>query len=212
MPIPAASITVAQVLIKGEMLSTGGGSKNIYAIFNYRRTAVAIAPNKTNLVTAFTAGPYAAILAAANQDWANFSAYTRWLNDAEDAAQLNVLAGVGAIATDRAPNFAAVYFLFKTALRGRRFAGSKHLAGVNEVDTTGDILVGAGLTRWQAVQTALATPLVSAEGNTWNPAVVSYSRSQLKTNPTTVVVNDVTQVVLDRSIGTMKRRKVKTLV
>lgn len=212
MPIPANQILVARLVVKAELAAAGGQAKAIQIQFDYRRIAVAVAPNKANLVAAFTAGPYAALLAATNIGFQNGSANIRWLNDAQDAFLVSILAGVGAIGTDRLPTYAAIFMRLQSALRGRSFQGSKHFAGPSEVDTTGDILVGAGLVRWQALQVAIAAPLVSAEGNTWNPAVVSTSLSQLRTNPTVCIVNDITQVILDRSVGTMRRRKIRTVI
>lgn len=89
--------------------------------------------------------------------------------------------------------------------------GSKHFPAASEVDTTGDVLTGAGLARWQTVQTAVGATLVDALGNSWVPCVFSRKKSQIAVNPTTIYQNDVTQVLLDKTLGQMRRRKVLTV-
>jgi len=213
MPIaPSASKTVAQIILKGTLAGAGGQSKNISTTFYYRRNSIVTPPTKIALSNAFLAGPYAAMLAAFNVGWTLGSTNIRWFDDALDPTVTTTLAGVGAIATDRAASFNSVYMLFQTGIRGRKYRGSKHFAAVNEIDTTGDILTGAGLARWQAVQTACIASLTDATTNVWNPCVVSISLSTYRTNPTSVVYNDVTAIVLDLSLGTMLRRKIRTVI
>jgi len=212
MPIPLNQVLTAQILVKANLAAAGGQAKNVQTTFTYRRQATTVAPTKAALVTAFAAGPYAAMLAAFNVGYENGSAWVRWLEDADNPTTTISLAGVGAIATDRAPSYNAVYMLLRTGVRGRKYRSSRHFPAVNEIDTTGDVLTGAGLVRWQAVQTALLANLTDATGNVWVPCVVSASLSQLRTNPTTVVRNDVTEVILDLTLGTMRKRKVRTVI
>lgn len=202
----------AQLLLKATLAAAGGTSTNVQSTFFYVRPPGGGVISKTALSAAFLAGPYAAMLAAFNVGYANGSSNIRFIDDAQNADTVTSLAGTGAIATDRASSFNAVYMQFRTGLRGRTFNGSKHFPAVNEIDSTGDILTGAGLVRWQAVQTAVIAPLVDANGITWNPSVISFKNSTIKTNPTTVVYNTITQVVLDLTLGTMKGRKVKTVI
>lgn len=212
MPVaPNASKTIAQVIVKGNLASAGGQSKDIDLTFWYRRTAVLIAPTKLSLSNAFLAGPYAAMLAAFNVGWTLGTTNIRWFDDVFDPTTTTSLAGVGAIATDRAASFNSVYMLFRSGVRGRRFIRGMHFPAVNEIDTTGDVLTGAGLVRWQAVQTSLIASLTDSLGNIWNPCVVTYKGSTWKTAPTAVTYNDVTQIVLDLNLGTMRKRKVATV-
>lgn len=213
MPTSVGLTTVnAQIIVKGTLASAGGSTKTPQMTFNYRRISTAVTPTKIALSNAFLAGPYAAMLAAFNARWSLGTSNIRWLNDATDQALTTILAGSGAIATDGAASFNSVFIYFRTALRGRKFKGGKHFPAVNEIDTTGDILTGAGLARWQAVQAAVFAPLTDATGNVWNPCIVSLSLSSLRTNPVSVVWNDVTQAILDLTLGTMRRRKSKTVI
>lgn len=213
MPVaPSQSKTVAQIIIKATLLAAGGDSRNVATTFYYRRTSVVTPPTKIALSNAFLALPYASMLAAFNVGYSSGTSNIRWLDDALDPTVTTVLAGVGAIATDRGPSFNAVYMLFQTGIRGRAYRGSKHFPAVNEIDTTGDVLTGAGLVRWQTLQTDCLAPLTDATGNTWNPCVVSFKNSQVRTNPTVTTYNDVTAIILDKTLGTMRKRKVRTVI
>lgn len=212
MPIPLSSVLTAQIIVKATLAAAGGTAKPVQTTFYYRRQAVTIAPTKSALVTAFAAGPYAAMLAAFNVGYENGSANVRWLDDADNPTSTISMAGVGAIATDRTPSYNAVFMHQRSAMRGRSYKSSKHFPAVNEIDTTGDILTGAGLVRWQTLQTALLANLTDATGNIWVPCTVSQKLSQVRTNPTTVTRADITEVILDLTLGTMIKRKVRTVI
>lgn len=211
MPILPALIFNAEVVILGK--STTGGSSETPSInvFNFKRTTNVGALSKAALNTIFQANILAPLLAAANVRYTPQTVAIRWIDDALDGPQLFAAAGNGAIATDSLPSDAAIYYLYRTALRGRSYRGSKHFSPGSEVDTTNDLLTGAGLARWATLKTALATPLTDANANIWQAAVVSRLLSQLVTNPTTVVSNFVTEVLLDLNVGTMRKRRSKTV-
>lgn len=198
---------VANLILKGTLSGAGTLTKIISTTFNYRQSTALPAPSKLALSNAFLAGPYAALLAAFNINWSLGSTNIRFFDDVTDPSLATTLAGVGAIATDRLPSYNSVFMFLKTAFRGKRNKGSKHFPACNEVDTTQDVLVGAGLARWQTVQTAILAPLVAADGATWNPCIVSYKSSQLKTSPERVICNDIAQVVLNLDLGVMRKRK-----
>ena len=213
MPIPDAQKVVIQQIVKATLAAAGGANVNVQTTFHYRRVATVIAPNKASFNTVFAANVYAPMLAAFNVGYANGTSNLRWINDAQDPTRTITLAGLGAIATDRSSSFNAVYMNLRTAIRGKRYRGAKHFAAVNEIDTLGDVLTGAGLARWQTVQAAMLLQLTDGDGNVWNPCIVSGKPlSQIKTNPTVVVFNDITEVILDLTLGTMRRRKVRTVI
>lgn len=213
MPIPANQIIQAEIVMRG--LITAGGSNAVRTafVFHYRRIAVTLAPSKVALEAAFNAGPSAAILAALNARFTQTLNDVRWLNDAEDPYLSIARAGVGAIAGDSLASSASAYLLHRTALRGRKFRGSKHFGPMSEADVTtanDDIWNAAALVRLAAINTALLTPLVDVTPNTWNFCVLSRSISTLTTNPTTVVTNDVTQGLVNKRVGSMLGRKVQS--
>lgn len=211
MPIPDAQINIAELIVLGTQAAAGSSVTPSINVFHFRRNAIVNPANKVNLVAAFVANTIVPLLAAANVRYTPNTVTCRWLDDALDPPLSVAVAGAGAIATDSEPSDDAVYLLYRTALRGQSYRGSKHFGGSSEVDTTGDILVGAGLARWQAVQAALLLPLVDASPNTWTPWVFTRKNSQSVVNPTTIKGADVTQVLLDKNIGTMRRRRSVTV-
>jgi hypothetical protein len=214
MPIPANQILHAEISLKGVIASGGSDVVNTNFVFHYRRTSTTVDPDKTALKVAFTAGPGAAIAAALNQRWSGSLNDIRWLNDATDPYLSIASALVGAITGDSLSTIEAAYLLHRTALRGRSYRASKHLAPMSESDVTTaneDIWNAGALTRLAAINTALITPLVDSTGNTWVYGALSRKLSQLAKNPTTVVFNDVTAALVNKRVGTMRRRQVKSV-
>jgi len=207
MPLIDSQIQHIEVLARGSLTAGGSTVKPCFNVWMYRRTTFAVPFSKTQFATAFRAAVIVPLIAAANVRYSVNTLRVRIVNDAEDPYQDIADAGVGAIATDSEPNNDAVYALMKTAKRGRFATGSKHFGGPSEIDTTDNILVGAGLARWETLRAALAVAVVDAAPNTYVPCVLSRTYSQLITNPTTVVSNDVTSVLLNKRIGSMVRRK-----
>jgi len=194
-----------QLLLKNTI---AGSAKPVSAVFYYYRQTAGTADNKAAIAAAFLAGTYAKLLAAWNVNVANGVAYLRYIDDALDAYTVVPLAGAGAIATDRLATYSSVYMQLNTGIRGKTYRGAKKLYGANEIDTTGDLLTGAGLVRWQDVQAQLVLPFAIGAEN-YVPAVVSFKApTQLKVNPTNVGINAITSVVLNLDTGTMRRRKV----
>jgi hypothetical protein len=209
MAIPNPQQLVVEIQVYGIVAAAGGRQIPQRNIFHYRRTTTVNPLSKVNFNTVFQAGPGAAMAAAFNVRWAAAFNYIRIVNDAQDAFTGIVNANVGAIATDSYDSRSAVYMQLKSGARGRPFNGSKHFGPLSEVDTTGDVLTGAGLARWQALQAAcLATLGPDASGNTWVPVILSGPPwSYLLTNPTTVYTNDVIAVLLNKAVGSMKKRR-----
>ena len=203
--------SIAEISAQGIMAAAGSGAKNVASIFHYRLATLTAPATKAALEAAFQAAIMVPFVAAANVRYLQVQSTVRWVDDAQDAPSAVTRALPGAIATDSQPTVDAVYMLLRTALRGKSYRGSKHFPAVSEIDSTGDILTGAGLVLWQAVRTALATALTDALGNVWNLSLLSRTLSQLSVNPTSVVANDVTTVLLNKTIGTMRRRRVATV-
>lgn len=211
MPYVPVLGSIAEVIMKGVYAAAGSSSKNIASVFHYRLGLIAAPPTKTALEAKFQLVVGAAFIAAANVRYTQQSTSVRWIDDATDPAVDFAESGPGAIATDSLPVDECVSMLFRTGLRGKSYRGAKRFVGANEIDTTGDVLTGAGLARWQTLQTACFTTLVDALGNNWVPSVLARSLSILDSNPTNVVANDVTQVLLNKNTGVMRRRRVTTV-
>lgn len=208
MGIPNAAQTVVTIKIAGVMASAGGRAVNTLNVFHYRRSTTANALNKAQVSAIFQTAVVVPLALALNVRFTQVNNTVRIVNDAQDQEVAFGNAAVGAIASDSYDSRSAVYMGYQTGIRGKRFRGSKHFAPLSEVDTTGDILTGAGLARWQTVQAACAASFTDAGGNTWIPVVLQGPPlSQLRTNPTTVQTADVTTVTLNKAIGSMKRRR-----
>lgn len=214
MPIPLNQVTVAEISLKGVIASGGSDAVNTNFLFHYRRLATAVDPDKTALKVIFKSTVLTVIAAALNERWTASLIDVRWLNDATDPYLSITDATPGAITGDSLQSDDAAYLLHRTALRGRKYRGSKHLAPFSESDVTQpdeDIWNAACLTRLAAINTALLTTLTDTTPNSWKYCILSRKLSILKTNPTTVVTNDVTSALVNKRIGRMKRRYVKSV-
>lgn len=211
MSIPNANMLVMEAKVDSIAATGGVETKPCSSLFGYRRTTTVNPWNYASFNTVFQAGPVAALIAAANVRWTQRTNILRCVNDAEDPGVIIAAANVGAIATDSYEIRMAVYILLGLGVRGRGAHGSKHFAPFSEADTTNDLLTGAGLTRWQAVATAIKATLgPDVTGNTWVPCVIRKSRSQLEFNPTTVVTLDIQTATVNQRPGSMKKRQVKS--
>lgn len=204
---PVSAQGIVEIVVRGFMAAGGSSITPAINVWHFRRTVLSSTLTKSRINTAFQASIVAAHLAAANVRYTPSALTIRMIEDAVDFPNQFSVAGVGAIPTDSSPSDDAVVLYLQTSLRGRKYRGYKHLAGVNEADTLGDVLTGAGLGRWTAVKTAVAAGFTDADGNVWVPSVVSPSECQLKVNPTTVLANDATAISLDTVVGTMRKRK-----
>jgi hypothetical protein len=214
MPIPSNQINYVEIHVKGLVASGGSSSKFSDFVFHFRRTANVLPVTKLAVDTAFQAAIVVPIGALLNVRWTQQGNTIRWIDDALDApVQINH-AVAGAIAGDSMSTVLSSYMIMRTALRGRSYRGSKHLFPLSETDTTigtDDLLNAAALVRYGTLATALATGFTDAAGNVWVSSVLSRTLSQLRTNPTTVVANDVITVSTNKRIGRMRRRHVASV-
>lgn len=208
MPIPNAQQLVVRIQVTGTIAAAGGRVVPVQNIFHYRRTATVFNLVKSTLNTAFQTAVVTPLLAALNVRYTQVNNLIRCVNDAMDANAQFFPAGVGAIATDSYDSRSAVYIRFSSGYRGRAFNGSKHFSPLSEVDTTGDVLTGAGLARWQAVAAACLVNITDATGNIWVPCILSGPPiSQIEVNPTTVNTWDLIACQLNKTVGGMRRRR-----
>jgi len=211
MPLPDAQQRYFEIVLKGTQAAAGSGVAPAINVFNYYRVTVAAAINKAQISAAFAATVVTPLLAAANARYSPNLTLIRNLDDKTDLPVSTAVAGAGAIATDSEPSDDAVYILLRSSLRGKSYRGGKHFAGTSEVDTTGDVLTGAGLTRWQAVRDACKANFTDAGGNVWAPVIVSRKLSNFVPVPAVIVSAFVSDALLDLNIGTMRRRRTKTV-
>lgn len=211
MPIPLNQVTVAEIVMRGLIAAGGSNAVRTNFVFHYRRLAVAVDPTKAALNTIFQSTVGDVIALALNVDWAGSLNDVRWVNDAQDAYASITSTAVGAVTGDRLQTFCSAYHLLRTGLRGRSFRGSKHWGPMSESDIGDDVFNAGALIRLNAIGTALATTLTDSTGNQWKLTLLSKKLSQLTANPTTVTVNDITQVITRETVGTMRGRKVESV-
>ena len=211
MPIPLAQVTVAEIITRGLIAAGGSNAVRTNFVFHYRRLATAVDPTKAALTAIFRSTVVAPIAAALNVDWAASVHDVRWLNDATDPYLSTTGTEVGAVTGDRLQTFAAAFILLRTGLRGRNFKGGKHFGPMSESDIGDDIFNATAMGRLTDIATAMGTTLTDTTGNQWKLTLLSRSLSQLVTNPTTVVTNDVVQLLPRESIGTMRGRRVESV-
>lgn len=214
MPIPSNQITIVEIAVTGNVAAGGSNSKPFVFVFHFRRTATVLAVSKTQVDTAFQAAIVVPLALALNITFTQANNQLRWLNDALDAPIAFSHASVGAITGDRMATIDASFLLMRTGLRGKSYRGSKHFGPMSESDSTSgtdDIWNAGCLTRLGAVAAAILAGFTDAAGNVWVPSVVSRRLSQLTTNPTTLVANDVVQIAVNKRIGSMRHRHVKSV-
>lgn len=209
---PIVTTPVCEIVVKGILATGGAGQAPCGNVFYYRLSNMVLAPTKAALSTIFQATVVAPLLLAANIRYTPVQLGMRFIDDAIDLQTFIAAAGTGAIATDGEPSVDAVVVNLKSAFRGKAMRGFKHFGAVNEIDTTNDILTGAGLARWQAVRDGVKTVLVDAIGNTWTPFIRSRYLEQVKVNPTTIRGVDIVNATLTLNVRTMRKRRTPTLV
>ncbi len=214
MAIPLTDVTHAEIIMQGAMASEGSNTVNTQFVFQYRRTSTAVSPTKAALDAIFQTTVADKVVLALNLTWSQSLNSVRWIDDALDQAQPFTHVNAGAVTGDRMASHLAAFVLFRTGIKGRSYRGGKHFGPLSESDTTAgtaDILNAAAITRFGTIITGLGTTLVDSTTNQWKLCVFSRVGSIVKPNPTTIVTNDVSTILLNKRIGNMRRRQVKSV-
>jgi hypothetical protein len=214
MSIPSSQVTDIEIQVRGVIASAGSSAKATNFSFHYKRYATVFPVDHVHINTAFQAAVAVKIGLALNHRWTQSLNTVRFVNDALDAPVFVNEAVVGAIAGDSMATHLTVYMLLKTGIKGKSYRGSKHFAPCSEADTTtggDDILNAAAIITFGNLAAAILAGFTDSDGNVWVPSVLSRFLSQLKTNPTTVVSNQVTAVLVNKRLGRMKRRMVASV-
>lgn len=214
MALPTSAITYAEVIAKGVASAQGSGPVNVISVFHYQRNNNFKPLDKAALESVFQSAVVAKLLLAVNNTYTQSWVSVRWIEDPTDAAQEFAEVGVGAVAGDRLATFNSAYLLLKSSLRGKSFRGSKHIGPLSEADTTagtGDILNAAALLNFGALAVAVAGTLTDSANNAWSPVVLSRKLSNFAVTPCLIAASGVTAVLVNKRIGTMRRRKVASV-
>lgn len=214
MPLPANQITQIEIVVNGVVGAGGSNSRPAQVVYHFRRNNTVQPLSKSNISIAFQAAFVAPMLAALNARYTQQNNAIRWLNDIEDPYAFFTNSNPGAITGDSMPTDQAAFLLLRTTLRGKFARGSKHFFPFSEADTTSgtdDIFNAACLARLATLATALQTTFADANTNIWTHAVLSKKRSNFRVQPATVVTNDVAACLVNKRVGSMKHRKVKSV-
>jgi hypothetical protein len=208
-------IHYVEIVSQAYAVARGGGVKNFFNIYHFARTTTANPLVRANVQAAFQTNIMVPVLAAMNVDYTQTGNTVRYFEDPTDAPIATTQSGVGGRSGDRLPDFNAVVLQLKTGVRGKTGRGSKHYGPISEQDTTGDDIIAPLIANSQAIGAAIVAGFTDASGNVWVPVLKGAERigspAQYIVAPTTSVITQITSYVLNRSLGSMKRRKIKTV-
>lgn len=208
-------INYCEVVSQAYAVARGGAVKNFFNIYHFRRTTTVNVLSKAHINSQFQTSIMTPVLAALNVDYTQTLNTVRFFENATDPAIQFTETSVGGVSGDRLPDFAAAVVQLKTAVRGKVGRGSKHYGPIAESSTTGDDLTAGAVTLFSAVGAAIIAGFTDSDGNIWVPGLKGAPRTgqpmQYKVNPTTTAWTDITSYVLNKSLGTMKRRKIRTV-
>jgi len=199
---------VIEIVAEGTVPFTTGGAKVIQNVFHYQlqsgtpQTAVDVAKQ-------FRDNKWVTLVAQLHESYTGVGFNARYIDDALENYTFLASTGDGLITGDRLPMDMAVACVLRCAARGKNFRGSKHFTPLAESDTLKDELTSAAAISWNtAIQNLFTT--INLSGAVYIPVVVSKTLSQLRTNPCTVIGSPITSVLLNKTIGTMRRRRQRT--
>lgn len=207
-----------EIVLHGEVTTTSGQVKPVLNVFHFRRLVVGGTPDLTTLGNNFNASVGDALRACLNARYTLVEILLRLMDDPANAPFSVPINDAGALgdAASAYDLLSAVYYLIHTGFRGRSFKGSKHFSGLDESQITGDELTAAAITAtWDQLTTNLNS-LIAGIGdgaNTWFPCIISQELSSL--GPTDIpgifTGADWSEVLLNSTIGTMRRRKERSV-
>jgi hypothetical protein len=211
-PMPAVNLVNAEIIMQGVAAAAGSNAVNIANVFHFRRIATVVNANKAQMEAAFQAAIALPILAALNVRYTQTFTSVRFLNDPMDQAQLFPRAIAGSIAGDSMASLDTAFVLLRTGFKGRSFRGRKFLSPMSEADTTAtsDVFNAAAIARLTTAMNAMFGGFTDASPNTWVLQVYSRLLDEFVVKPV-VVSYDVNQVALNKRIGRLKRREVKSV-
>ena len=206
-----------EIVQQGNITTSNGSVKPFVNVWHFFQvTVVPVLCSLNELCDAFLANMEASLEAALPIAYANGTVKARFLDD--PSFPYNIPRGDidGAVTGDRATTFNSVCFQLRTDARGRNFRGSKHLGPVAESQTTLDNLNGGALTLWGAVKTAYEGLFGGGlqdgvAGGSWSPIVISSNLSDRESTPSVFTFAYVNGVVVNPTVGTMRRRKEKVV-
>lgn len=203
-----------EIVSQAFAVARGGQQKPIFNVWHFRRSLAVTTPSKSLIEISFQSVIMTPLLATVHVDYTQIANTVRFFDDALDAPISFPETGVGGVTVgDRMETFVAAVFNYKSNTRGKFARGSKHIAPLAESQSVGDVLTSGAITTLQALADAFKAGFVETGGNVWVPIVKSSKPpAQYALNPVTLRVYDVVGVTVNHTTGTMRRRKVKTVL
>lgn len=211
MPLENAQKFVIELVHTGISGEGGSNTVPVQNVYHYARTTTAALIDKAGVFTAWKAAIGDKVILALNERYTSQNVQIRCINDAEERFSTHAFTDIGAIAGESIPMQNSVSILLRSATRGPWAKGAKRYGPISEVDTADDCLDASGIALFETVRAALLAGFTDALGNLWKPTVVSKTYSQLATNPTTVNHYPVVEALLNKNLGSMDGRKVRTV-
>lgn len=212
MPVPLTSLTVAEIIMHGDVAAAGAQSRVYDYVWHMRRTATTNSPTELALANAFMTNVGSVVMAALNVRATNAYCSVRFMQDWTRRPVKVVDTTPGARTGDSMVMDDCAFIYWSAMYRGQSGVASKHLYPMSEGDTTtdGDVFNATCITRLQAIVTAFLAGFTDATSNTWVPVVYSRTQSRPKILPlATIVTNDLVTGFVRKSIGDMKTRRPK---
>jgi len=204
-----------EAVIRGELLTTGGEIVPCLNVFHFKHHSGPTTTDPLNFLSSFTGGIQAELLAATVARYTLSQTEARFMDSPAEPVGIQVVEANGDIETDPYASDAAVYMLLRTGYRGRSFKGAKHFGGLAEEDTVADQLDASGIVNWGAVGAVIedwgVTGLDDGDGNVYKLVVLQPTNSDLQADPSIFTGAVVVDVLLNKTIGTMGRRRQKTI-
>lgn len=201
---------VFEIILQNTLTETSF-TKNVWNVFHYRLSS-GTPDTAANILSAWVS----AVQNPLRTNWlttdcACVGVLGRFLDDATVQYATNLPGTSGLIALPRLPGDLALVLPLRGSNRGKNYRGSKHIPAIASAFVTKDELNATGITAAALVQGYLGLTITSTNSSTYIPVILSRNLSQLRTNPTTIVTSDVSAVLVNKTIGTMRRRKEKTV-
>lgn len=211
----AAPAAIVQVVTNGNCAAAGSSNRKTAVISTWRRMLTALPFSKTQFDTAYQAAIVVPIAAALNARWTQTNNAVRVVNNWLDQPQKFGHASVGAIAGDSMPTTISAYIELLTGLRYGFNRGSKKLFPFSESDTTAgteDFFNAGCIARLSTIAAAFVAGFTDAGGNIWIPVVLSTTYSTTTADPTKIYMASVVGATVSGRCGSMRHRKVKSLI
>lgn len=212
---PAATPAIVEVVTNGNCAAAGSNNRKTAVVSHWRRVITTPVFSKSQFDTAYQAAIVVAIGAALNARWTQTNNAVRVANNWLDQPTKFGHAVVGAIAGDSMPTYVSSYIMLNTGLRYGFNRGSKKLFPFSESDTTTatDDFFNAGcVARLVTIANAFVAGFTDAGGSVWVPVVLSTTYSTLTVDPASIYVANVIGATVSARCGSMRHRKVKSLI